>query len=544
MLVNGLVIMYGGKCRMLGPWGDRLGQRVSRRAGITLTIALSVAVGAGSCAFVGFHGRVAASSACTRQTAGTSVVSGSPAAVAAGVAQALFGCAPSVVVANANRPADVAAAVSLAEQAHAPLLLSPLAGTSASTAAYLKGAGAGPDRVASSLVTVALREMNDLHPRRVLAVGLTAAELSPAMPGARVTTEPSGLPGMSPPKQRSRVAVLVPAGRAASTLAATATAAAAGAAVVPVHGYDPRSDPSAIAALASIKPRQVIAAGGGFGPAKRLAARVAVARTGVQLPDGGQVVVPMHRIVALYGHPGVASLGALGQQGLKASVKRAKQVAAHYKALSHAPVLPAFEIIASVATNSPGPDGTYSYVTPVASLRPWVQAATKAGMYVILDLQPGRANFLTQAKMYRSLLELPNVGLALDPEWKLQPGQLPLHQIGSVSITEVNSVVTWLAQLTAEYRLPQKLLELHEFKIGEIQNEQLLDTHSDDLAIVMNMDGQGTPAMKQQTWNAVRAFAPSGVTFGWKNFYVKDQPMLTPSQTMSKAPNPVVISYE
>ena len=529
---------------MLGPWADRLGQRVSRRGGITLTIALSVAVGAGSCAFVGLQDRLATSSACTRQEGGTSVVSGPPAAVAAGVAQALFGCAPSVVVANADRPADVAAAVPLAEQAHAPLLLSPLAGTAANTAAYLKGAGAGRARLASSLATIALREINDLHPRRVLAVGLTTSELSAAMPGARVTTEPSRLPAMSPPRQRSRVAVLVPAGRSASTLAATATAEAAGAAVVPVHGYDPRSDPAAIAALASIKPRQVIAAGSGFGPASRLAARVAVARTGVQLPDGGQIVVPMHRIVALYGHPGVASLGALGQQGLRASVTRAKQVAAHYRTLSHTPVVPAFEIIASVATNAPGPDGTYSYETPVASLRPWIQAATKAGMYVILDLQPGRANFLTQAKMYRSLLELPNVGLALDPEWKLQAGQLPLHQIGSVSITEVNSVVAWLAELTAEYRLPQKLLELHEFKIGEIQNEQLLDTHNDDLAIVMNMDGQGTPAMKQQTWNAVRAFAPSGVTFGWKNFYVKDQPMLNPSQTMSKTPNPVIISYE
>ncbi|HTW02068.1 MAG TPA: hypothetical protein VMF87_17345 [Streptosporangiaceae bacterium] len=472
------------------------------------------------------------------------MVSGPPAAVAAGVAQALFGCAPSVVVANANSPADVAAAVPLAEQAHAPLLLSPLAGPAANAAAYVKGAGSGQARLTSSLATAAMREINDLHPRSVLAVGLTSAELSAAMPGARVTTEPSGLPGMSPPRQRSRVAVLVPAGRSASALAATATAEAAGAAVIPMHGYDPRSDPSAIAALASIKPHQVIAAGNGFGPAGRLAARLAVARTGVQLPGGGQLVVPMHRIVALYGHPGVASLGALGEQGVRASVTRAEQVAAHYKSLSHVPVVPAFEIIASVATSSPGPAGTYSYETPVASLRPWIQAATKAGMYVILDLQPGRANFLTQAKMYQSLLELPNVGLALDPEWKLQPGQLPLRQIGSVSIAEVNSVVTWLAQLTAEYRLPQKLLELHEFKIGEIQNEKLLDTHDDDLAIVINMDGQGTPAMKQQTWDAVRAFAPSGVTFGWKNFYVKDQPMLNPSQTISKTPNPVIISYE
>jgi len=529
---------------MLGPWGDRFRQRVPRGAGMTLAITLSVAVGA-SGAFAGYRHEQDSASACTRQAAGTSVVSGSPAAIAAGVAQALFGCAPSVVVANANLPADVAAAVPLAEQAHAPLLLSPLAVGAASTASYRSGApGTGQARLTASLGTLALREIGDLRPRSVLAVGLTTAELSAAMPGAHVTTNPSGLPGMSQPRPLSRVVVLVPAGRSASALAATATAEAAGATVVPVSGYDPRSDPAAIRAISAIEPRQVIAAGSGFGPASRLVARLAVARTGVQLPGGGQLVVPMHRLVALYGQPGEPVLGALGQQGLRASIVRAKQVAAHYAALSATPVVPAFEIIASVATAAAGPDGSYSAETPVASLRPWVEAATRAGMYVILDLQPGRANFLAQAKVYQPLLELPNVGLALDPEWKLHPGQLPLRQIGSVSITEVNGVIAWLAQLTAEHHLPQKLLELHQFQIGEIQNEQLLDTRSDDLAVVINMDGQGTPAVKQQTWDAVTAAAPPGVNFGWKNFYVKDTPMLSPSQTMTKTPYPVVISYQ
>jgi hypothetical protein len=266
--------------------------------------------------------------------------------------------------------------------------------------------------------------------------------------------------------------------------------------------------------------------------------------TGVQLPGGGQDIVPMHRIVALYGRPGVPSLGALGAQGLSASIARARQLAAPYRALSKAPVVPTFEIIASVATAAPGPDEGYSNEAPAASLRPWVQAAAAAGMYVILDLQPGRDSFLAQAKVYQSLLSLPNVGLALDPEWKLQPGQLPLHQIGSVSISEVNSVVDWLAGLTARCRLPQKLLVLHEFKIGEIINQQSLDTRHDDLAIVMDMDGQGTPAVKQQTWNATTAAAPPGVPFGWKNFFRTDQPMLSPSQTMAKSPQPVMISYE
>ena len=109
------------------------------------------------------------------------------------------------------------------------------------------------------------------------------------------------------------------------------------------------------------------------------------------------------------------------------------------------------------------------------------------------------------------------------------PGQLPLKQIGSVSITEVNSVVNWLAGLTARRHLPQKLLVLHQFRLSMIQDEQGLDTRHDDLAIVIHMDGQGTPADKQQTWDAVTAAAPPGVFFGWKNFFAKDHPMLTPA---------------
>jgi hypothetical protein len=475
------------------------------------------------------------------------VVSGSPAQVAAGVARALFGCAPAMVVANENLPADVASAVSLAEQDHAPLLLSSPLPNVAVSAVSSHGGTAGTHQAgqaASPGTVAALREISDLRPRSVLAVGLTTGDVSAEMPGAQVTTDPAGFAGMSQPRRLGHVVVLVPQGKSADALAAAATAKAAGAQVVPVQGDDPRADPAAIAALNAARPDEVIAAGSGFGPASRLASRLAVVMTGVQLPGGGQDIVPMHRLVALYGEPGVPALGALGQQGISASVARAKQLAAAYRKLSSVPVVPAFEIIATEATSAPGADDSYSFQTPVASLRPWVQAATAAGMYVILDLQPGRANFLTQAKAYESLLKLPNVGLALDPEWKLTADQLPLRQIGSVSMTEVNSVVSWLAQLTAQYRLPQKLLELHEFKAGEIQDEQALDTHNDDLAIVMDMDGQGTPAMKQATWQFVTSTAPSGVSFGWKDFFVKDQPMLTPAQTEVAAPQSVLISYE
>ena len=98
-----------------------------------------------------------------------------------------------------------------------------------------------------------------------------------------------------------------------------------------------------------------------------------------ELPGGGQILFPGRMLVALYGHPGAPALGALGQQDLPASIARARKVAAPFRALSRVPVIPALEIIATVAQAHPGPDGSYSYQTPVASLRPWVRAATGTG---------------------------------------------------------------------------------------------------------------------------------------------------------------------
>jgi hypothetical protein len=77
-----------------------------------------------------------------------------------------------------------------------------------------------------------------------------------------------------------------------------------------------------------------------------------------------------------------------------------------------------------------------------------------------------------------------------------------------------------------------------------ISNEQQLDTGHDDMAIVIHMDGQGTPAVKLNTWNAVVRSAPPRVFFGWKNFYDKDHPTLSPLQTMANTPQPVMISYQ
>ncbi|MFZ5871713.1 MAG: hypothetical protein ACOYXW_14455, partial [Actinomycetota bacterium] len=325
---------------------------------------------------------------------------------------------------------------------------------------------------------------------------------------------------------------------------AVASAQAAGARVRTLPGGDPRTDPDTIAAIAEQPPSHVLALGDAFGPVERLAARVASAATGVQLPGGGQVVFPHRRLVALYGHPGTAALGVLGEQDVDAAVARARQVAAEYEPYSDVPVVPAFEIIATVASSEAGPDGDYSAEADVEALRPWVDAAREAGVYVLLDLQPGTTDFLTQAQRYAELLAEPHVGLALDPEWRLRPGQRHLQQIGSVDVEEVNAVAAWLAELTRSRSLPQKALVLHQFRLSMIAGRERLDTSRDEVAVVIHADGNGTPGEKLATWDALRAAPPPGVHWAWKNFYDEDSPTFTPEQTMGLDPAPVLISYQ
>ena len=162
----------------------------------------------------------------------------------------------------------------------------------------------------------------------------------------------------------------------------------------------------------------------------------------VELPGGGRVLFPGRRLVALYGHPGAPSLGVLGEQGVARRSRRASGwLAAATEPLSTVPVVPSFEIIATVAQRSAGPDGDYSGESSVGELRPWVDEARDPACYVLLDLQPGRADLLDQARRYESLLALPHVGLAVDPEWKLGRRQQPLGQIGSIDAAEINRTV-------------------------------------------------------------------------------------------------------
>ena len=161
----------------------------------------------------------------------------------------------------------------------------------------------------------------------------------------------------------------------------------------------------------------------------------------------------------------------------------------------------------------------------------------------MLDLQPGYTDFLTQARRYEELLVQPHVGVALDPEWRLAPGERHLRDIGQVTAAEVNAVAAWLAELTRQHHLPQKLLLLHQFRLDMLPDRTSIQVEP-ELALVVQMDGLGTQDIKLQTWHAITAAGPPGTHFGWKNFYDEDTPLRSPTDTLALVPSPVYISYQ
>lgn len=273
---------------------------------------------------------------------------------------------------------------------------------------------------------------------------------------------------------------------------------------------------------------------------------VRVVRSDAQTVGGGWFAIRGKHLVALYGHPSGPALGVLGEQGPAASVKRVRQLVDQYREVApDEHFVPAFEIITTVASAGKGSRGDYSARSRVSELEPLVDTAEKAGIVVILDLQPGRSDFLSQAKEYESLLRRPHVGLALDPEWRLGPKGKPLQRIGHVGAREVNRTSAWLAALTRKHALPQKVFVLHQFQTQMIRDRETVRTDHPELATVIHVDGQGAPGAKFGTWGTIRRDAPAGVGWGWKNFLDEDEPMLTVAQTWARVrPHPHLITYQ
>jgi len=260
-----------------------------------------------------------------------------------------------------------------------------------------------------------------------------------------------------------------------------------------------------------------------------------------QLPRGGREVLPRYRVVAYYGAPQDDELGALGIGTPDQAVRRLERQAKPYAAAGGRPVMPVLELIAVVAAHDPGEGGRYNLRQSDAVIRRYLAAARRAHALLVLDVQPGRSNFFTEVTRLRKWLRKPDVGLALDPEWRVTDGEVPGQVIGRVDSRELNATTAWLSQLIASERLPQKLVIVHQFTDDMVDETQLQPRRGE--AIVLNADGFGTRTVKVSKYKRFTRQAP-GFEQGFKLFYKEDVGMMTPRQVLRLKPVPDVVVYE
>ena len=286
----------------------------------------------------------------------------------------------------------------------------------------------------------------------------------------------------------------------------------------------------------------VRAVAGGSDPAPSVAKETSAASEAapVELPRGGRSVLPEHRVVGFYGAPQSDELGALGIGSPAQAARKLIRQARPYER-PRRPVLPALELITVIANADAGEDGMYRTRQPNRVIARYLRAARRHEMLLVLDIQPGRSDFFTEATRLERWLREPDVGLAIDPEWRVQEGEVPGQVIGQVDAREVNATSAWLAQLVARHDLPEKLFIVHQFTDDMVDDTQLKPR--DGLAMVLNADGFGSAEVKVAKYHAFARAAPA-LEQGFKLFYREDAGLMSPRAVLRLRPAPDVVVYE
>jgi len=235
-------------------------------------------------------------------------------------------------------------------------------------------------------------------------------------------------------------------------------------------------------------------------------------------------------------------MGVLGRLRGQELAEGLKKQAAAYAKVSNKQVLPAYELIATVAQPQPGADGRYRRRESREVIDRMLRDARAAGVKLILDVQTGRSTVMDEVLYLLPYLEQPDVYLALDPEFSMGADEVPGRRIGTMRASEVNDAIAVLEFLILSHRLPSKVLIVHQFTTAMLPDkEQILS--SPLLDVVLSVDGFGGQALKRSTYRACmrQGMLPFS---GFKLFYLQDTNLLEPAQVMALTPSPALVIYQ
>ena len=259
-------------------------------------------------------------------------------------------------------------------------------------------------------------------------------------------------------------------------------------------------------------------------------------------------LLPFNRIIAYYGNFYSTHMGVLGEYPPDEMLTRLMaEVKKWEEADPQTPVIPAIHYIAVTAQGSPGKGGKYILRMPFTQIDKAIELAKKVNGVVFLDVQVGWSNVQTEIPMLEQYLKMPNVHLAIDPEFSMKTKRKPGTIIGTFDAADINYVSGYLAKLVKENNLPPKILVVHRFTMDMVTNYKQIALRP-EVQTVMDMDGWGFPAKKVNSYKLAEVNQPVQFT-GFKLFYKNDiQPpskkMMTPDDVLKLYPKPIYIQYQ
>lgn len=274
-------------------------------------------------------------------------------------------------------------------------------------------------------------------------------------------------------------------------------------------------------------------------------ASAAASEPAKELPRGGRVLFPTYRLVGFCGTPGAPALGEL-QGNLPAKAKELEQQAAKYA--QGRELLPVFELIAVVVQSGAGPDGKYRRRVDDSVVEDYLRQARRSKGLLLLNIQPGHSDFLTEVRSFEKFLREPDVGVALDPEWAMKGKQRPGVFYGQTTGETINDVAEYLSNVIKEGSLPEKALVFHQVNQNVLNDESVLEAHP-GVAIIKSVDGLGYVHAKIVTYGSLMKTMVKGVVHpGFKLFFDEDtrngSRLMTPKEVLALSPQPEYVLYE
>jgi hypothetical protein len=252
---------------------------------------------------------------------------------------------------------------------------------------------------------------------------------------------------------------------------------------------------------------------------------------------------PGCRLIAYYGNPNSPGLGPMGQSPAPQMLSALTALTQRWQVADpQTPTRCALQLIAVVAQGSPGVGSLYRGRASAATINKVIGWGRERGCLTILDVQVGWSNVPAEVAYLEPWLAMPDVHLALDPEWDMPPGSKPGSRIGTMSAADINSAIAVLDRLAVTKGLGPRLLIVHRFRSFMVSDPQTIKP-TPNIRLVVNMDGFGPVSEKLSSYVVAQKGMPTRLT-GMKLFFKLDRPLLGPGEVISLKPSPVFINYQ